>query len=71
MDQKIENFLKRTAVALDLCQRDDHWSLRVSGWFMTDCGCCIIWRALSTGVAVGFLACSLLHFIILLWIAAG
>src|SRR6187401_3140961 len=38
------------------CQTEDHWTSRVTQYLFTDCPCCILFRGLSIGFGIGFLA---------------
>ena len=43
------------------CQHEDHWTARVTQYLFTDCPCCMLFRGLTIGFAVGisFLAMTL------------
>jgi hypothetical protein len=38
---------------LNICQVDGHWTTKVTGWFIVECGCCTIVRALVFGFLTG------------------
>lgn len=56
----MDKFLTSAAHKLNICQQDDHWTLKVSGWLLpaNGCGCCLAWRGLVCGAMVGS-ACTL------------